>query len=66
VEKTVIATMSQYLLRFDDAWGSELERFIVRGKGGELSCLAKNYRCREIREPIESIRRQAAFLRGLP
>lgn len=62
--KTVIAAVSEHLLNFDNAWWSELEHFIVRGKGGELSCLAKNYRCREIHEPIESIRRQAAFWRN--
>jgi len=64
--RDVIATMSKRLLRFDIAWWNELVHFIVRGKGGELSCLARSYTCQELHEPIESIRRQAAFWKTLP
>lgn len=44
-----------------EAWSSGFEHFILRGKGGELSCLARGYECRLIPEGIESIRERAAF-----
>lgn len=47
------------------AWSSGFEHWILRGKGGELSCLAKGYQCQLIRESIELIRERAVFWKEL-
>ena len=49
----------------DEAWWGGFRHFILRGKGGELSCLARGYECRLISEGIESIRERAAFWKKL-
>jgi hypothetical protein len=46
-------------------WASGFEHFILRGKGGELSCLARGYEERLISEGILSIRQRAAFWKKL-
>ena len=61
----VLATMSERLLHFDKSWWDGFEHFVVRGKGGELSCLARSYKCQEVHEPIEAIRQRAAFWKTL-
>jgi hypothetical protein len=46
-------------------WASGFEHFILRGKGGELSCLARGYEERLLSEGILSIRERAAFWKKL-
>jgi len=46
-------------------WVSGFEHFILRGKGGELSCLARGYEERLVPEGILSIRERAAFWKKL-
>lgn len=46
-------------------WASGFEHFILRGKGGELSCLARGYEERLVPEGILSIRERAAFWKKL-
>lgn len=61
----VLAERAEELFDYDEAWWAGFRHFILRGKGGELSCLARGYECRLISEGIESIRERAAFWKKL-
>lgn len=64
-KRDLSAAMLERSLHFDEAWWDGFEHFVVRGKGGELSCLARNYTCQQVNEPIETIRHRMAFWRIL-
>lgn len=63
--RDVLAERSEELFNYDEAWWSGFRHFILRGKGGELSCLARNFECRLVAESIESIRQRATFWKSL-
>lgn len=55
-KRGLLNAISNRLVTLQDAWWSQLEHFIVRGKGGELACLARGVECRTISAGIEDIR----------
>lgn len=63
--RRAVAAASECSLHFDASYWAGLEHYIVCGKGGGVSCLARGYSCRRVSESIESIRQRAAFWREL-
>lgn len=61
----ILAAKSQELFNYDEEWWSSFRHFILRGKGVDMSCLARGYEERLVPEGIESIRERAAFWKKL-
>jgi hypothetical protein len=50
---------------YSEEWWSGFEHYILRGKEGELSCLARSYGWRVLRESILELREKVAFWKNL-
>jgi hypothetical protein len=64
-QRDVLAARSQDLFNYGEAWWVGFRHFILRGKGADLSCLARGYEERLLSEGILSIRERAAFWKKL-
>jgi hypothetical protein len=59
------AAVSKCSLNYKESSWTNVEHFIVRAKGGELSCLARSYESRSVALSIGQIRERVGFWRGL-
>jgi len=64
-KRSVLALVAKDALYFDEGWWAGFEHFILRGKGGELTCLARGVESRMLADGIETLRDKARFWKQL-
>lgn len=64
-KRNLLRYMAESALHFDKDWWAGFEHFILRGKGGELTCLARGVESRTLADGIEALRDKARFWKQL-